>query len=44
MERESCARSSSCSAPDFIEANRKDTREAVLLLTTTVDAPHGGRP
>ena len=32
-----------CSAPDFIEANRKDVREAVLL-TTTVDVPHGGRP
>ena len=30
-------------APDFIEANRKDVREAVLL-TTTVDVPHGGRP
>ena len=32
-----------CSAPDFIEANRKDVREAVLF-TTTVDVPHGGRP
>ena len=32
-----------CAAPDFIEANRKDAREAVLL-TTTVDVPHGGRP
>jgi sugar lactone lactonase YvrE len=32
-----------CAAPDFIEANRKDTREAVLL-TTTVDIPHRGRP
>ena len=32
-----------CSAPDFIEANRKDVREAVLL-TTTVDVSHGGRP
>ncbi len=32
-----------CSAPDFIEENRKDVREA-LLLTTTVDVPHGGRP
>ncbi len=32
-----------CAAPDFIEANRKDTREAVLL-TTTVDVPHRGRP
>ena len=29
-----------CSAPDFIEANRKDVREAVLL-TTTVDV--GGK-
>jgi sugar lactone lactonase YvrE len=28
-----------CAAPDFIEANRKDVREAVLLLTT-VDVPH----
>jgi sugar lactone lactonase YvrE len=28
-----------CSAPDFIEANRKDTREAILF-TTTVDVPH----
>jgi sugar lactone lactonase YvrE len=28
-----------CAAPDFIEANRKDTREAVLL-TTIVDVPH----
>jgi sugar lactone lactonase YvrE len=27
-----------CAAPDFIEANRKDTREAVLL-TTTVEVP-----
>jgi sugar lactone lactonase YvrE len=32
-----------CSAPDFIEANRKDTREAILFITT-VDVPHGGRP
>ncbi len=32
-----------CSAPDFIEANRKDAREAILF-TTTVDVPHGGRP
>jgi sugar lactone lactonase YvrE len=32
-----------CSAPDFIEANRKDVREAILF-TTTVDVPHGGRP
>ena len=32
-----------CSAPDFIEANRKDVREA-FLFTTTVDVPHGGLP
>jgi len=32
-----------CAAPDFNEANRKNAREAVLL-TTTVDVPHGGRP
>ena len=32
-----------CSAPDFIEANRKDVREAVLL-TTTVDVPGKGLP
>jgi sugar lactone lactonase YvrE len=32
-----------CAAPDFIEANRKDAREAVLF-TTTVDVPHRGRP
>lgn len=31
-----------CSAPDFFEHNRKDTREAVLY-TTTVDVPHAGR-
>jgi sugar lactone lactonase YvrE len=30
-----------CSAPDFIEANRKDVREAVLLITT-VDVPGKG--
>ena len=29
--------------PDFIEANRKDVREAVLF-TTTVDVPHRGLP
>jgi sugar lactone lactonase YvrE len=28
-----------CSAPDFLEANRKDVREAILF-TTTVDVPH----
>jgi sugar lactone lactonase YvrE len=32
-----------CAAADFIEANRKHTREAALL-TTTVDVPHGARP
>jgi sugar lactone lactonase YvrE len=32
-----------CAAPDFAEENRKAAREAVLL-TTTVDVPHGGRP
>jgi sugar lactone lactonase YvrE len=32
-----------CCAPDFLEHNRRDTREAVLL-TTTVDVPHAGLP
>jgi sugar lactone lactonase YvrE len=32
-----------CCAPDFIEANRQDAREATLF-TTTVDVPHGGIP
>ena len=32
-----------CAAPDFAEANRSAAREAVLL-TTTVDVPHAGRP
>jgi len=32
-----------CAAPDFLEANRANAREAVLL-TTEVDAPHAGRP
>jgi len=32
-----------CSAPDFLEHRREDTREAVLL-TTTVDVPHAGLP
>jgi sugar lactone lactonase YvrE len=32
-----------CAAPDFFEQNRKEAREAVLL-TTTVDVPHGGLP
>lgn len=32
-----------CAAPDFAEHNRAAAREAVLL-TTTVDVPHGGLP
>ncbi len=32
-----------CAAPDFLEANRADTRESVLL-TTVVDVPHSGLP
>ena len=32
-----------CAAPDFAEVNRMAAREAVLL-TTTVDVPHGGLP
>ena len=32
-----------CAAPDFAEANRKDTREA-MLFTTTVEVPHAGLP
>lgn len=32
-----------CAAPDFLEANRAHTREAVLL-TTAVDVPHSGLP
>ncbi len=32
-----------CAAPDFLEANRADAREAVLL-NTTVDVPHAGLP
>jgi sugar lactone lactonase YvrE len=32
-----------CTAPDFLEHNRAPTREAVLV-TTTVDVPHAGRP
>jgi hypothetical protein len=32
-----------CTAPDFAEANRKDTREAILF-TTTVEVPHAGLP
>jgi sugar lactone lactonase YvrE len=32
-----------CAAPDFLEHNRAQAREAVLL-TTTVDVPHAGLP
>jgi sugar lactone lactonase YvrE len=32
-----------CAAPDFLEANRAQAREAVLL-TTVVDIPHAGLP
>jgi sugar lactone lactonase YvrE len=32
-----------CSAPDFAEADRSQSREAVLF-TTTVDVPHAGLP
>jgi sugar lactone lactonase YvrE len=32
-----------CAAPDFLETNRRDTRDGVLL-TTTVDVPHAGLP
>jgi hypothetical protein len=32
-----------CAAPDFLEANRRQAREAVRL-TATVDVPHAGRP
>jgi sugar lactone lactonase YvrE len=32
-----------CAAPDFLEANRAQAREAVLL-TTTVEVPHAGLP
>lgn len=32
-----------CAAPDFLEANRAQAREAVLL-TTHVAVPHAGRP
>ncbi|HEX2851404.1 MAG TPA: SMP-30/gluconolactonase/LRE family protein [Acidimicrobiales bacterium] len=32
-----------CAAPDFLEHNRMNAREAVLL-TTTVDVPHAGLP
>jgi hypothetical protein len=32
-----------CAAPDFLEHNRLEAREGVLL-TTTVDVPHAGLP
>ena len=32
-----------CAAPSFAEHERRPTREAVLL-STTVDVPHAGRP
>jgi sugar lactone lactonase YvrE len=32
-----------CAAPDFLEGNRRQSREAVLLQTT-VDVGHAGRP
>jgi len=32
-----------CAAPDFLEHNRREARDAVLL-TTTVDVPHAGLP
>jgi sugar lactone lactonase YvrE len=32
-----------CAAPDFLETNRRPARDAVLL-TTTVEVPHAGRP
>ena len=32
-----------CAAPDFLEANRVNARDAVLL-TTRVDVPHAGLP
>jgi sugar lactone lactonase YvrE len=32
-----------CCAPDYFEANRRETREAVLL-TTRVEVPHAGLP
>ena len=32
-----------CAAPDFLEMNRRQARAAVLL-TTTVEVPHAGRP
>ena len=32
-----------CAAPDFLEHNRLEAREGVLL-TTSVDVPHAGLP
>jgi sugar lactone lactonase YvrE len=32
-----------CAAPDFLEGNRRQARDGVLL-TTTVEIPHAGRP
>jgi sugar lactone lactonase YvrE len=32
-----------CCAPDFLETNRRPARDAVLL-TSTVEVPHAGRP
>ncbi len=32
-----------CAAPDFLEHNRREARDGVLL-TTTVDVPHAGLP
>jgi hypothetical protein len=32
-----------CAAPDFLETNRRDSRDGVLL-TATVDVPHAGLP
>jgi sugar lactone lactonase YvrE len=32
-----------CAAPDFLESNRRDARDAVLL-TASVDVPHAGLP
>lgn len=32
-----------CAAPDFLDSNRRQAREAVLL-TVTVEVPHAGLP
>ena len=32
-----------CAAPDFLESNRAEARDAVLL-TATVEHPHAGLP